>query len=676
MRTFVLLAASAAALAQDQCDRQTGMHLLNIVCPEGYYQRSTYNTIDCDYETTGSTRCRDECCHRVCSDVDFKCSTGFQKKKDANLIDCPANTCTTETCCDTIAVKPIDNRAAIKHLLGACGDDNDCRRHGDPTAKCNAGACACSATYRASALYHDTFTPLRCVPTETTRVERRVVFLRGRTGHVCVLNKALPALLKEKIHASLETVYGKNSYVRSAAFHCTVKNGVTSVEGAFSVQRWTGAAGENLPALAIALTALIQKDQYLVERLGAGVSSLNSGSACGLASAKRAQRLFAGTQCTVLECNSGFYLPASNDISQVCVAKVVGKTPACLLDGDCSWDTEADTKKRLATCTAGACTANATLEAQIARAAPSPVIKHFCQFDEDCRASGDKNAVCDKNGGLGNWCKCGSGHAYPSKYLPMCVSGTPETVELGWRLVFGKHSLVCPLTEKAKADVRSLVEAVLGPVKNESFQVFCSEARGVAFVGTSSVALGLATELSSAFGVDYLNSRYFVKELRRPKDETTERAASALQQNNYGGLNGAEPTVATVGALVQCENHHAASAFFDLTGATVSTEVCQAVTCIDLYQRVRDVFTNQWICVPVTPEPTAIKLYQYDDDGDNGPFTGGSQQRVALAVGITVCALLFLATVGVILGCKPGSSAEDEAIKDVDGDEEAAAEDV
>eukprot|EP00754_Rhynchopus_humris_P009873 Rhum_TRINITY_DN14096_c3_g2::Rhum_TRINITY_DN14096_c3_g2_i1::g.67412::m.67412 len=672
MRTFVLLAASAAALAQDQCDRQTGGHQLAIVCPEGYYQRSTYGTINCDYETTGTTRCRDECCHRVCSDVDFTCSTGFQKKKDANLIDCAGNTCTTETCCDSIAVKPIDNRAAIKHLLGACGDDNDCRRHGDAAARCNAGACTCSANYQTGALYRETYNPLRCLPRMNAAQERRVVFLRGRTGHVCVVNKALPALLKAKIHTALETVYGTNSYVRSVSFHCTEVSGVASVEGAFSVQ-WATTFSESRPAIAIALTALIQKDQYLVERLGAGVSTLTTGSTCALAQAKKAQRLSAGNQCTVLECNTGFYVPASNDISQVCVAKAVGKTPACLVDGDCTWDAETDSKKKLAVCTTGVCTANATLEAQIARAAPSPVIKHFCQFDEDCRASGDKNAVCDKNGGLGNWCKCGSGHAYPSKYLPVCVSGTPETVQLGWRLVFGKHSLVCPLTEQAKADVRSLVEAVLGPVRNESFQVFCSEARGVAFVGTSSVALGLATELSTAYGTEYLNSRYFVKELRRPKDETTARAASAQQQNNYGSLNGAEPTVATVGALVQCENHHAASAFFDLSGATVSTEVCQAVTCIDLYHRVRDVFTNQWICVPVTPEPTAIKLYQYDEEEGEGPWKSNSQQRVALAVGITVCVLLFVATVGVIFGCKAGGgSAEDEAIKDVDGEEEAA----
>eukprot|EP00754_Rhynchopus_humris_P027447 Rhum_TRINITY_DN15088_c0_g1::Rhum_TRINITY_DN15088_c0_g1_i1::g.137043::m.137043 len=633
MQLLLLATIAASGLAAaDTCAAQTGGHTTPILCHAGLEKKAGYDAISCDYETAdGENDCQRECCDTLCSHTAFSCGAGKQKKATASAVRCPASGCTATLCCDSVATTELGRRELQHHTLEWCAEDADCRRHGDFLATCASGSCACSASFE-----HAPGVALCFAKTVPLYFALR--FAPGTPGDVC--DKSGPGAVNGTVAAAIVSLVEAvtTGKVSDAAVHC-VEDGVPRVEALlrvnvraaqYALYYATDATSATTDAANKAsMTLRIQSDRtFLSKILGEKVESLVSDEAqnralvkdcaASVVNAKYTKALPNG-ECAVLSCDAG-KTKSVNAVNGPCFERAPGAAaPACNVDGDCSWDTT------LPLCVAHACVADQRFH-KLKAAAPRALTRHWCHVDADCSATGDSSAVCDKNPGLGNWCKCASPFRYPAPYLPVCVAATaPATLPFGFGIVF-PAGMQCPPTEAQTAAVRDLVRGVFGHAA-DSFHSVCTQFKGVSFIGTAEVDLALAVELSASTDVQLLRTK-FVTELRRGQ-----RVAAA--QATYTGLGQAEPTSVTAGTVVECPATGASKTATDINGR------CYVLECSTGYV-LRDV-AGTTSCVrpgfddtPVPAVPTTVVAGGDDDDGLT------AAEKAGIGIGVVAAVLLLV----------------------------------
>ena len=672
--------------SQDTCDVQTGPKSAAVQCPAGMVKKSGFNSIKCDRE---KKNCVPECCQQSCSTTSFSCKPGFSKKLYAAFTACAPAPCTEDECCDLVPQTPLGVRATLPHTLGYCAVNEDCQRlNRDASFKqrsCSStGTCSCGAL-ATGALCQDFANPaVKAVSLQFNKTDS--VNRCNPAGHGALSSTIVQGLIKAIEEHSTGRVLNIVAYCKAGA---TAEENVATAT--VIVREPTNGRWQ--------FTQLDQFNEWLTivapairPALGGGLVKVKVAATCAtpLQISEAHESIFG--ECLTTKCDSTYRKPDANRLTTTnCVKRVNNERFACVADYDCTWDAN------LNTCTAGVC-----VKAFVAVKKPlkikTPVQKHFCHTDAQCRTHGDLNALCDKNNGLGNWCQCSPGFAYPTRFIPLCMdAGRGEApIPLVFRTRFEDQTeLQCPPSTAAVNAVKKLHQIVLDS-KITGFTYFCHNG-GTVFMGKANVKFSIARDAAESFFGNFLVERLIAQlanggsvlpaERATPVPRTDapvilptptltlvaaapSRDAAALQgavtltvHEPLAALGGAEPTEALLGFPNQCPLEFTKATILDEAGNCQSLE-CEATHELKTIEGVQKCLKRH----DTNPVDNHVRRYV---DSDDELSTG---DKTAIGLGIAAGALLII---GIAISCvkcrlyRP-KSAEPQAMEPVAEEAEEA----
>ena len=632
------LTSLAHTAVAETCGAQTGATTTPIACPAGTHKKKpAYATITCDFDTSAS-QCRTECCDATCKS--FACTASSQHKAGAENVACssiPQSTitggsgaCNAEFCCDTTPVSPLQQRGTLRHTLEWCADNTDCQKAGDAASTCpaNGGDCTCSANHA-----HLSFYKLCFASTQEVVYTAR---FNAATGGAACTGTGLGALPTADAKA-LNKIFAAVSKgdISDGAYFCINSRVEVVLIFDVDVPKVTAAlavTAANIQAAVTADTTLSAAFKNMIGGGGVGdltvakVVSPCTGGAIPTQAAIHA--LSSSGQCLTVKCNNGFKKPTGARGGACTAADAT--TPACISSGDCSW------RGALPICNeaTNACVAAPVLSRRKVRAVTS-FVKHWCTEDSHCRLAGDSAATCNLDAGLGNWCQCGSGFAYPGTYLATCLAAgaAHTTVKLGYNLQFPTSAtLSCPPTAAQLTAVSLLVQDTFA-VPNATAQAFCSAVSTVTFLGTLDMPLARANTLSN---LGASASTVLADIVAKYNAASASRAADVLVNAKYAALGTTAPSAASVGSATQCSAPLATATGKDQNG------VCRALSCV------ASATLQSGACVgssTVTPIPaTAVPGVVFGTPNTSTDDELNTQQIVAITLGAVagLCAIAFV----------------------------------
>ena len=631
------------ALGQDTCGAQTGGSTDPVACdPDFWLKRPTYATIECDVENAGAAACVKKCCMYNCANPLVTCPEKLQKKKNAELVACDAdNVCVADACCDPIPQTALDRRLTVRHGDSWCVEDADCRQHGDAEATCSAAnVCQCSAFYTLG----NPSGVQQCFRTVSPDVTFTVRFKEGVDGRAC--DPELAATLPTSVQDGIVRLFANHTQgtVVNAAIFCVEVLNVKHVEAVVTVSVPTEfPAGRDVDAAARErLTKLLKANLFITRELGHGLESYAAAAACP-ATPAHVSLAFAAPSgvCFTLRCDDFYEKPAGTK-GGACVARTLEATsrPFCLVDGDCRYS------ETLARCVGHACVAAPKL---VPRKLKTPAVfaRHHCRNDENCRGSGDANATCALEAGLGNWCNCTEGFAYVAPYVATtCVkSGAlPETVSLAFNVVTNA-ALPCRPSAPVIEAVKVLLGAKLGELLAVTTECYHHKAY---FRGYVKVPRTFAQELSETTDVNAVVTML-----------NTELNLLDHRTTTYKELAGVSITEGTVGAPYQCNVENAVVSAPSFAGS------CNAVVCGAGYAR--EYQEGVALCVLLPPVDTTVPAPVFSGTGEekNDETLLKRTLGISIAIGVVVLVLGLLWS-----RFAPGADAQEEQRLGDDSDEE------
>ena len=617
------------------------------VCNALYTLRPHFSNINC-----GATCSNGECCLPTCATLSLShCRTNkgdtYNLKSHPDTHRCAGNTCTADECCDnaeSATTDAVGARGLLPHTMVYCTQDSHCRVYGDAVATCGAGGqCVCSHKYELDAGH-------KC----RLRIETRNIAVTFTGLTECRLGEVAQGV-QDSLYSLVESlidgvrVVGRNTHCVKEAGKLTYRGWAVIVAEVPLPSGQLSTAADALGALNFIKRTLPNVDKLAVDAQGCTYAP----NVAGL------QQNALGVLCLATRCTQSnqVFRRASYPKRTVCFASA-GKPADCRVDLDCPRTGAADTLHR---CVSGICQDVKTLQYKAVQ--PRPVKKDWCTEDSHCRVYGDSGATCNKDSGLGNWCKCRHGYAYPveAKFVGQCrLRGQAplETIPLSTTVSYG-HFLACPVSSDLTKEVESLVRNVLKSVT--SIQAFCTPAKGVSFVALSDVPTQLAQELTEATGSDYLRSKFVVEKERGNRRNIApaapaapSRAAAALAIDRVAGadatlyplLTFVDPQTVFIGAIFDCTSKGATTTVLD------ANSKCQAYSCMNGYNLV-DVAGVKTCLLPQTTQPPVVV------DTDDELTTG---QKAAIAMGIVSFVGVCIAVLVGMSVCGGSSAAQHEEL--------------
>eukprot|EP00754_Rhynchopus_humris_P039636 Rhum_TRINITY_DN22766_c0_g1::Rhum_TRINITY_DN22766_c0_g1_i1::g.176054::m.176054 len=645
--------------SQDTCEVQTGPKSAAVQCPAGTVKRGAFNTIKCDRE---KKNCVPECCQQSCSTTSFTCKPGFSKKLFAAFTACAGALCTEDECCDLVPQTPLGVRTTLPHTRAFCAVHEDCQTLNQDSdfknRRCFSGVCSCGAIASGDLCQNFANPSIKAVSLQFNKTDS--ANRCNPAGHGALSTTIVQGLIKAIEEHSDGRVLNIVAYCKAGA---TAEENVataTVIVREPVAGRWQ-------------FTQLDQFNEWLTivapairPALGGGLVKAQVAAACGAPNNINEAHESIFNECLITKCDSGYRKPDANRLTTTnCVARVNNERFACVADYDCTWDAA------LPTCTNGVCVKTFVPEKKPVKI-QTPLQKHFCHTDAQCRTHGDLSAVCDKNNGLGNWCQCSPGFAYPTRFIPLCMdAGRGEApIPLVFRTRFeDQTTLQCPPTQAAVDAVKRLHEIAFDS-KITGFTYFCHNG-GTVFMGKANVKFTLARDAAESFSGNFLVERLIAllanggsllpAERATPVPRTDapvilptptvtlvvgapSRDASALQgavtltvHDPLSALNGAEPTEAQLGFPNQCP--------LAFTKATILDEAgnCQSLECESTHE-LKTIDGVQKCLKRGDTNPVDNHVRRYVDSDDDL----STADKAAIGLGIAAGALLII---GIAISC-------------------------